>query len=266
MVKTTIICIAFLLLLVPLASAIDTTVKIKTLPFHEVQATPLEANAASFIELDKFRGEADQYGDIEFTFSTTDSTFDMTVFIKWQDKTVISKRFTDGFPVGQELYLEIAPAGAKLLETPETEEIAEENLVQEEELAAEAAAAVALAEEEEAETTEEEEVVEEAEAGITGLAISSDILGKAKPFVFYVLGAAVLVGVLVFVFRIRKRTKLKADLTSGSANPAIIVDLQNKIREAQKELNMIKNQDKIKEAENKIQKDREELEKLRRGD
>ena len=70
-----IVCLALLMLLLPIVSAIDTEINVKTIPDHEVQITVSKSNSLSFYALEggRFSDIADEYGDIQFIFSNLNS-------------------------------------------------------------------------------------------------------------------------------------------------------------------------------------------------
>ncbi len=369
-----------LFLIAPLASATDTLITVKTLPYHEVQLTTFDSNSESFSAFESFRDESDMYGDISFTFSSNEPTFNIIVYIKFNNENIVSKKFDDEFSAGEPIYLEVAPKGARLLETPEKEPIEKieitaplngisynifENSVKievqnagGEEITIKSANLNIDAPEEakcntvtntysinteETKTltfsgctgltageamnagititytklnseTEEtstgtlsgkisETPVEESSpsdvqqqeqkttasdstsAGITGLSVSSNVLKKSG--IIYIIIIALIAAVVLFIFRARKRaanisgfggfkaSKFKAPQMSEiqitknallTNESKMIQELERKVGEAQKELRILKNQGKIKEAEQRLIKDRDELEKLRSGD
>jgi len=147
-------------------------------------------------------------------------------------------------------------------------------------------------EEQEEGTEEETENVGESGA-LTGFAIGDGTL-KA---IYYSVGIFVLVGIILFFFVVaRKKIKRKtdgsdpivvkklsdlkkeqkeaeekkpekevADTSKIGDRDKTILELEKKIKEAQYQLGVIKNEEKIKLAEKKLQEDREELERMRKG-
>jgi len=163
-------------LLIPLVSAEDTEIKVKTLPYHEVQLTTYDSG-----KLESFKGESDRFGDVIFT-STASRAFNIIVFIKWDGETITTKTLNDEFPPGETVEITAAPPGAKLLDTPtpepeEVEEVVEEVPEITEEIV------------EEVPEETQEEITEETDASITGFSVLTDSIGKyGKNAVFYVIG------------------------------------------------------------------------------
>ncbi|OIO80422.1 hypothetical protein AUJ84_03625 [Candidatus Pacearchaeota archaeon CG1_02_32_132] len=115
------------------------------------------------------------------------------------------------------------------------------------------------------------------DGSITAQAISGDEKSFSVPILFYYLiGILLLAGVIGFI--VGKMIREKRHSGNISDKPAMIVRKEDsgfsrnlavaerKLRDAQNEINRLKNTDKIKQAEEKLRRDSEELEKLRKGE
>ncbi len=106
------------LLVMPLAVAVNTEVKIKTAPFAEVQMVVYDADIEVFTLLERYIGDSDKYGDISHDFDIADDTFHLKVFVKKDGKTLVSgEKFLDK-PSGGFVYLEAVPKNFELILTP----------------------------------------------------------------------------------------------------------------------------------------------------
>ena len=161
-------------------SAIDTEIKIKTKPFHEVQVAVAKPSSSTFESWGNFRNYSDQYGDVLFVFSSNKEVFDLIVYIKKDNEKIMPRQtFFDNFPAGDPIYLEIAPSGFEFIETPE--EIVEEL-------------------NETIETNETTEISDETESQMTGSVIFGGEGIFSKRITYYIIGGVLLLGAAVFIF------------------------------------------------------------------
>lgn len=247
---------------VPMISAIDTNIKIKTMPYHEVQITAFNPSSSSFESWGSLKNYSDQYGDATFTFSSDKYNFNLIVFIKKDNEKVMApKKFLENFEAGEPIYLEVATSGFEFIETPTEIEINETEL-------------------DENETIQNETIVGEGSEPVTGFAI----FGEGSIFsnkMFYIITGIILLIAIggFFIFKNMKKTKktpkeikikklseLKEEKKESiKDNKSIIEDAERKIREAQEDIRKIKNEDKIKDAKKKLIEDQKELMRLREG-
>lgn len=253
------IFILFSILLMVSVSAIDTEIKIKTKPFHEVQVAVAKPSSTSFESWGNFKNYSDQYGDVLFVFSSNKEVFDLIVYIKKDNEKIMPRQtFYDNFPAGEPIYLEIAPSGFEFIETP-GEIIEELN--------------------ETIELNETESQMNETESQITGSVIFGEEGIFSKRITYYIIGGVLLLGAAVFVFfKFKKRSKKPKEIKVTKLSElqaekkekiddkqSIIEDAEKKIKEAQEDIRKIKNEDKIKEAKQKLEDDEKELMRLREG-
>ena len=249
-----------LIFLVGFISAVDTRVKIKTLPLHEVQATAFDPKSSNFHSYEQFIGISNQFGDVYFNYSV-DEEFNIIVFIKTlEHEKVMSKKFTKEFEPGEDISLEVAPDSFELIPTPEINE----SEIGDEELEVDANV-----------TTNETEVDNEDESsGISGFAIS-DLVPSNK--IMYYVGGGVL-GLIILVLVIwlfkRKRNKspkeikvtklsdLKAQQAQASAKDEELKGAEEELKQAQAKIDAIKNKDKIADLQAEIDQKQKELKEL----
>ena len=249
------------LFVMPMISAIDTEIKIKTLPFHEVQVAVAKPMSIAFESWGNFKDYSNQYGDVSFVFSSDKYNFDLLVFIKKDNEKIMPpQKFLENFPAGEPIYLEIAPGGFTFIETP-SDEIPDEVNVSEN-------------------MTAEGEDGEE-DSQLTGSAIFGEDGFLSGGKIYYIIGGLLFLVAAFFIFKIiRKKIKFPknpkeikikklSDLENEkkekvSGDRTIIEDAEKKIREAQEDIKKLRGEDKIKEAKKKIIEDERELMRLRR--
>jgi len=266
MVKKIILGLIVFLFVFQLVSAATTEIKVKTLPYHEVQLTPCAHGSPSFTSLGSFRETSDEYGDVVYTFDTGQTMFDLIVYVKDEyGETVISDKLTDGFNVGEPLYLEFTVGSFKLLETPGSDPISlEENETIEVE-----SNITGNETEEIIEDVEVDEIIEETnksgESFMTGFVTQVENIFTNK-IVYYSLGMLVLIGgvVLLIVKRKSKPKEIKirklSDVQSEKENK--LEEARRKLKEAQKEIRDLEGKDKVDAARKKLEEDKKALEDL----
>jgi len=286
--KTEVLGLFFLfvltLLIVPSIYALSTEVKIKTVPFANANILILDPDSAETpVTLEHINKDANNYGDLSFTFSTELSRFDMSVFVKRNDQRVAYEKFR-GFKTGEAVYLEIAPEGAELFYAPG--DSASSNNTSN---TTNTTLANNTSEVKENESLVEVDVKDTNQAkGITGLAATEDTGEKgifSNKILYFVLGFLVL-GIIVFTGALKMRSmqemgqekpqkqikikklseklqEIKEDRKDKIGDyQSAIQEAELKINEAQKQINKLKNANKIEELRKKIDQDKAELEKL----
>ncbi|MFQ5531499.1 MAG: hypothetical protein ACE5ES_02685, partial [Candidatus Nanoarchaeia archaeon] len=250
------LAILFILIATPLVLAIDTEIKIKTLANHEVQATVYDPSSSGFRAFESFKATSDQYGDVEFVFSSNELKFNLIVYIKKDgEKIMAPEKFLDN-SAGEHLDLRIAPSWFDFIETPlngtdldlNTTETDNEEVVD------------LVGSDDESNVAEEINqgslLNETATPGITGAAIFGDdgILSKTFLYSLGIIIVIIVIGIIVFFILKRKRLGkgFKSDKLEGIKKESeekiddykeIIEDAERKIKEAQEEIRKFKNQD-----------------------
>ena len=279
MVKKLIFVLVTFLFLMQIISAVDTEIKVKTLPNHEVQIVVLESESITSPVLGRFKNNSDEYGDVSFTYFSSTNFNSIMIFIKKDNEKIISKKFTENYVLGTPVYFELAPAWFEFIETP-TANVSEFDNQTIENSTVEGNESEVLIE------SESQEVSEEAGSQITGAPIFGDNGFLTKKTISYTVGIiALLIGFFV-IKTMRKKLKVPKEVKVKKLNKAInqkkekpktneekrfntneeiIIDAEEKIKEAQEDIRKIKNEDKIKEAKKKIIEDQERLIRLRQG-
>lgn len=253
-----------LLFLISFVSAELTPVHVKTLPWHEVQITAFDANAAGFTALDRIILTADRYGDVSWNASV-DTEFNLIVYIKYRGESITDKKFLNEYEPGEEVSITVAPAGAELIETPETNVVIEEVVVNE-----------IL----ENETEELTEITPESGSSLTGYAIFGEGGWLSSKTIYYIVGGVIgLIIILLIVWfiltrkkaegesspkeiKITKLSELKAQQEANAIKDEELMKAEEELKIAQAKISAIKNKDRISELQNEIEERKRELERL----
>ena len=255
-------CLVILILSFQLISATETIIKVKTVPFKNINLIVLSSSLEVY---ETFNKDADQYGDASFLFSSDKSRFDLTIFVKDVDldKKIAYKKLENQI-AGEEIYVEVIPEDFAIVKTPgeENEQEIIENTPLNDSL-------ISLQEE------------PEEKSKISGYAIFGENI-QLRNIILYALGGTIILLAAFFIFKkIKKRNKRekgikvkklselrseeKTLINEGSPQNyyEILNNTQKKLEETQKELDKVKNREKIREIEKKIQRDQQELRKLK---
>lgn len=253
-------------LFISFASAVSTPVKIRTLPYHEVQVAFSDPNSANFVSFGNLRGESDYYGFANFDFESSEKSFNVIVYVKKFDQIVLKEIYSEDFTAGEEIYLEIKPDEDYSFPSLPEEEVAEEIDILNE-----------------TETNETLELSPEESFSFTGFAIFGDE-GFEMKYVYYAIGVLVVLIILFFVFRkkrtskeekieekkeikVKKLSELQNDKNERiKDNLEQIRDAERKIKEAQEEIARLKKDAMVTQIQKKIEEDKKELERLQRGE
>lgn len=259
----------------------DTDIILKTPEFTEIHLTVLDPDA-DYSAYAIYKKTSDAYGDAVFTYSGEELVFDLMVVLKKADKTISSEKYRENYVAGESVYLEIIPSGYELKETPSISG----NIVDE-------GTNITNSTEESNETTNLDE---------TNLTSNETLESKNRSSIFsflksegdkqskegqsfkalYIIGAIiVLLAIAFFIFRFlrTKRTpKIKITKLSEVSSPSkslankdssnfshLIKEAEEKINQAQDEINGLKKKQQIKDIKEKLIKDKEELNRLSRG-
>ena len=251
-------CFVFLFLavcIISFASALNTEIKVKTVPGYEVQLTAAQSTTYfTAIEGATTKIIADEYGDVSVNFSIVDAKYNLYCYIKNDGETVLTDVLTE-LVTGETQNLELLPSWAKPLYRPEIENLSanfseengstiEENL-----------------ENEVSDNQSEKNLVERNESegnwiSSTGLVIFDKVKKAFSNKVFYyVLGVVVLMGVFIVARRRFTRTSRRSDFNiGGSGRNEEIRDAERRLREAQAEIKRLRNSDRINELEDELRR------------
>lgn len=250
MIKRVLTILLLSVLILQFVSAIDTNIKIKTVSNSEVQLTVMDASTSAFSSLAHYINNSGTYGDLEFTYSGDESNLDLLIIIKKFDEKIYYKKYRENYVAGEDIYLEIEPEGYALTESPVFEEL---NLT------------VDL---NETNSTEEANLTEEINEtnltinqtgllgnnsfGIKGMAIS-DLSKSSFKFLYYILGFIALLTLGYFGLKFKRKQPHKIKVVKLSE------------LKAQEQAISLKKEKRIKELQDNIARDREELEGFSRG-
>lgn len=239
MMEKRIVSIIFLALLfvIPLASSIDTQIHIKTYPDYDVQVTPFIWQGSTFTELDRFREQSDEYGDTIFTLSSEVEEFNLAIFIKNKEGKTIIKEKEEGYVAGEPVYKELALEGFIFKYKPEIdlEEKIETNSTDPNKSK---------------EIESEIDKIKE-DAGTTGFAVFGEDGILSKKRLYYIIGVLVLAIIIFILIKMKKKSSSR-EIKEIKTKQAI--GLQDE-KDGKQKL--------IEEAEDKIKKAQEDIEKLK---
>ena len=274
MIKKVLVMLFLCVFLLQSVSAIDTEIKLKVPSFVEVHLTVLDTSEGFSALSGPHKIMAGYYGDVNFTYSGDESIFDLMVILKDDGQTIYSKKYRENYQAGENIYLEIAPSGYELLETPATEG----NVVDSANLTNSTNSTLDL---NETNTTIEQESTNT--TGISGFSIFKEGGLFSLKTLLYIIGAVLLLGIALFAFKFaqaRKTRKIKVTKLSDikpsesidedsapkeeSGVNKLIKEAEDKLKEAQEEISGLKKEQRIKEIKEKMIKDKEELKELSR--
>lgn len=269
--------VAFLLLLafvmLPFVSAADTVINVKTYKNHQVSVFVL-APSEQYQLLESYHVNSGSTGKISVTYSGDSSSLKINVKITSDGETILLEKFGE-FEAGQKLYLQVIPNeisnNYKLLE--EAEELAKVNITNIIENLTTAPNETTNAIQ--VETLEENKT----KSYLTGLSVY-DKEGNLS-IVSYTIIIALVIAFLIVLF-IFGRKRFKSGNGPSNSKPSFsppnnlfgesepsdnrIRELEGRLRDAQTQLNQIKNKDRIEQIKRKLDMDRKELEKLQSGE
>ncbi len=269
MVKKLIFGFFVLIVLISFISATETQIIVKTLPEHRVHISVLRTGQVYSL-IESFHKDSGTSGELTVTISTSEGNFNIGVWVKKDNVDIVSKKFEDEFPVGTPITLEVYPdwyappkKGPVLNETNSSNNQSSENITNESNL--------------QAETNPEETDTNNSQ--LTGLVTSEKSSIFSKKTIYYTGGIIgfFIVSFVVFLFiknrqpstkeiTIKKLSELKENKGDKIGyDLRIIEDAERKIKEAQEEINKLKNEEKIKELKNKVEDYQKEINRLEGG-
>jgi tetrahydromethanopterin S-methyltransferase subunit B len=268
MVKKIVLGFVLVFFLMQVVTAVkNTDITIKTVPNAEVQLTVLAAEDGSSEVLERYLENADQYGDLSLTFSSSHSYFDVIVFIMYEGRKLMNSEKRVDNHAGEPLYIEMVPEGYPLVETPgetlvlegindtnSSEVVLDESPIEEEEVSIE---------EEVSTSIKTKNNPQESVQGFTGFVIS-DEFAKSKTL-YAIIGIAFL-GLLAIIF-----VKFKGKIMGVGSSVGGRKDSSNTISELQNEIKRLKSggttktskQKAIEKAKRRIIRDEKRLMNLR---
>ena len=276
-----ILSIVLLILVFSLVSAIDTKIKIKTLPVHKVSIFIYPSGKLAFIE--SAHNNSDIYGNLEVTHSSGHKDIDIIVKVSKDGEKIFLEKF-DGYKAGGPISIRIDNeeitgnyAEPTKGESPGNESAGE---IENEVVANESL----------------NDSVNENEAGANGTSIAGAVISDSNNdeisrTVYYLIAGVVIVLAIVFLlYRRFSVGNLNVPVNKGSAvpvnNPNVPVNngialssrtsetnltdrevrrLRMQLTTAQREIIRLKNENRIQEIQKKIEEEKKEVDRLRRG-
>jgi len=269
MERKEVLVLLLLFIAFPFISAVSVPINVETFPNHEIMISGLYPGSVYSL-IQSFHGKSDASGKFSVILNTSIDKIDVKVWVKKDNTAIVTKRF-DGYPTGADINLEVYPenyqkpapvanvSNETALAAPTNESIIENT---------------------------SETVTETSESGskLTGAAVKEgESSGK---MLYYIIGAIVLLGIIGFTsaviirrrdfpsnpkeVRVRKLSEIQRERQEMKGKSAeeykrAYEAAQKKVEESQKEINKLKNQEKIKQIEDRISKERDEVNRLRRG-
>mgnify|MGYP001611199228 CR=1 FL=1 len=263
-------------LLMSLASA-DTSITVKTLSYHDASIYVLDSDQIYYL-LESFHKNTANSGEVKVVTNVTKSKVKIRVLVKKNNAVVLSETF-EGQSTGKPLVFEVYPEGyvspsnkdtlnvstnisANLSEnsTSENSTLLNENITEN-----------IL----NTTTTESENITE----GITGrVTEEKDSIFSKSIFIYIVLGIIIAGGIFLIIMRktIGKTTTFIADSkpkkqeidTANTLNfleQKKLEEAERKIREAQAQINALRNKEKITDLERRIAREQDELRRLKQS-
>lgn len=272
------------LIIVPIVSAADSEVIIKTIPdtAYKAQISFLVPDS-TYSLIESFHYNPNTKGEIKFTFTTSRDDFDVKIWLRLDGETIMTERFED-FQAGAPVNIEMYPAWytPPVEETPvinETNETTTETNQTNETV------------QEVVETTEESTPIEEVKSDkerVTAFSVQDGKVSIAPKGFLYILGLIVL-AVLIFIgvkyshhiekalkegnkkekkeIKVRKMSEMNQKKSTRLKDQEEKIEKAKKmIEDAQEEINKMKNpnQSKIDEIKRRLIEDEKELMRLRK--
>jgi len=273
--------LALLFAILPFASALDTVINVKTYKNHQVSVFVL-APSEQYQLFESYHVNSGETGKVSVTYTGDSSSIKVNVKVSSEGKTVHLEKFGE-FEAGQKLYLQVIPdkISSNYKELEEAEALAKTNITNNIENLTTTQNKTTNAIQTE---TLEENIEEENKTGsslLTGLSIY-DEEGNLS-IVSYTIIIVLVIAFLVVLF-VFSRKRYKSGNDPSLSKPAFIApsnlfgrrgsdpsdnrikELEGRLRDAQVQLNQLKNKDRIEQIKRKLDMDREELEKLQRGE
>ena len=94
--------------LIPFISAADSHVTIKTVPNHNVDISFLR-HGQGYSLIESFHKTSGANGNVSVTFSTSESKFDVRVWVKKDNEQISYEKFEEGYVPGSPLEFEVYP-------------------------------------------------------------------------------------------------------------------------------------------------------------
>ncbi len=265
--------LAFGLLTIQLASA-STQITVKTLQDHNVSIQILESGSVYSL-LDSFHNKnSGSTGEVSVTTEVDKPEVVIRVMIKYGGKTVLSERF-EGVKTGSPLVFEVPdqpdPEPPKN-ETPPSQQNQTNTTIE--------TTNVTTPTSEEESAQKQDAQTEENTSAITGSFLSrvGDTFSGVGVYILWVVIALIVLAIIIlggrYLLRIIRKNRAFAPPSFSrrtidrdvQAKAIELERLERKIKEAKREVALLMNEDKIREAEQRLAEDKKLLDRLKRGE
>ena len=267
-----------------LASAIDTEIKVKTLADHKVSVFIYPSDKVTI--LDSFHKIADTTGIVSSVHSSDEKKLDVMVKVTKDGQTIFKEKF-NSYEAGKPIFIRMdneeitgnynpsKNANALANTTNTTSESAESvnNSIDGKNNKSEGNDSSNV--KDLGEKVFENDKVDSNNGAIAGLAVSNSENSYTK-FIYYLIGIIILLVVLVLGFFVARKFVGRSSAGNlkvgdvGAGSHVVVSNevrrLQHQLRDAQREIIRLKNQDKIKDIQKRIEEEKKELERLKRSD
>ncbi len=273
-----IVLLVFVLITIPFVSAVSTQITVKTLKDHNVSIQILDPGSV-YLLLDSFHNKnSGEIGEVSVATEVDKPEVSIRVMIKYGGKSVFNEKF-ENVKTGSPLVFEVPdqpdPEPPKN-ETPPSQP----NQTNATTSIANAATSPPSGEESAQIKQTEENQTEVNASVITGSFLSrvSDKFSGVGVYILWIVGALIVLALIILGGRylmrvIRKNRAFAPSLPSRRsidhdvhAKAAELERLERKIKEAKRDVSLLLNEDKIREAERRLDEDRKVLDRLKRGD
>ncbi len=279
------LALIFLLIIISLfsfqlVSAVETEINIKTYSGHDIMISTLYPGSVYSL-IESYYGESDSDGKFSKLISLSQNTFDLKIWVKNNNQVIVSERF-DSLKAGETTNIVMLLGETELVES--FDEPVQNNTSYNE---------TAVNDSTQTNFTRTDNVSQNSNtgSGITGLSTSEDT-GQGSFFknniLYMIFGALLLAGAVFFTLvklnkfpmnsndgtgkkvknvKVVKLSEVKAAKTEriGDYKKAI-QDAESKIKDAQKEINQLKNVEKVDAIKKRMEADKKQLEKLGGGE
>ena len=267
--KKGIVIILGMLFLVGFVSAANEStskIKVKTHPYHEVQISVFDPDASSYTQWEKYIGTSNQYGDVYWNFSSDEEEFGLQIFIKTlEHESVISKKYSDNYEIGEDVYIELAKNDFVFIPTPQLN-VSESEIEEEVETNSSETNSTTL--------NSTEETTEIESENIPQATVPAFMKDRTT---YIILGVVLLIIIIIFLvkkhkkkisgglkeIKIKKLSELVNEREEESRTNKELQEAEENLRKAQIQINALKNKEKIDQIEEEIEKKKKELSELR---
>ncbi len=263
MVKREVFALFVFLILMHGISAVETEIKIKTLPNHNVNVNVLNPSSGTFDLIKRFNKDSDEYGDVSFELTTDKSKVNLVISIFQGESKVISDTYLN-MPTNESIEIRIAPEWFEFIESPSENnktEILFENASSEE------------IPENKTRNESTEIAKKEGESNIAGLAVSGKREASSKSIIYVVAGIIVLTGIMIGAprlirrarkipepkeIKVKKLSEVMREREEKGKKSNSLQEAEKRLKEAQEEVKRLR----IEELKNRINEEKRELKKL----